>query len=205
MEFYGNSIANIRRKVVEYIYKNGELVEDQREEKTLEVKNLLLHLTGKNRQSAEKGLTEVLDRDFAKGLITEKTAKEKADAFDYSYGWQIREEDALPKVIRLLRQNPNTRRAYLPVFHPKNVGSKKEIPCCTGINILIRDEVLELTTIFRSNEMFIAFMTDCKGFCDFQVWLARTLGYQWGDYHHFVGSAHLRLSDEDGILKLLEM
>jgi thymidylate synthase len=204
-EIYGKSIAELRKKTVDYIYSNGDLVIDQREEKTKECRYLHLILTGKNRLGAEKGLTEVLDKDFADGLIKDDVAKQKGEAFDYAYGWQIRKNDMLNKTIELLKGQPETRRAYIPVFHPDNVYSSLEVPCCVGIYILIRDEALELTTVFRSNEMFIAAMTDIKGYCDFQEWLAKKLGYELGDYHQFVMSAHLRMSDLDGIKKLLGM
>lgn len=203
-EIVGKSISELRYKVVDLIYREGEYVLDQRGEATKEYRYILLTLLGNNRQSAEKGLTEILDKDFADGLIKDDIAEFKGHAFDYAYGCQMRKSDILNKTIELLKKDPVTRRAYIPIFHPDNVGSDLEVPCCIGLDILIRDEVLELTTIFRSNEMFTAAMTDIKGYCDFQEWLAKKLGYAVGAYHQFICSAHLRMSDEDGIGRLLK-
>jgi len=202
-EIIGRSISEIRFNVVDLIYKNGELVIDQRGEITKEYRYILLTLKGNNRMSAEKGLTEVLDSDFADGLIKYEIAKQKGESFEYAYGWQIRKEDILSKTLDLLKRDSVTRRAYIPIFHPDNVGSHLEVPCCVGLDILIRDDALEMTTIFRSNEMYIAAMTDMKGYCDFQAWIAKKLGYEVGDYHQFICSAHLRMSDDDGIKRLL--
>lgn len=204
MEITGKTISELRYKVVDLIYNHGEAVTDQRGEATREYRYILLSLVGNNRQSAENGLTEILDNDFADGLIKDDVAKQKGEAFHYAYGWQMRKEEILNKTIALLKKDPVTRRAYIPIFHPDNVGSSLEVPCCVGLDILIRDDALELTTIFRSNEMFTAAMTDIKGYSDFQEWLAKKLGYSLGDYHHFICSAHLRMSDEDGIRRLLK-
>ena len=198
-------IRDLRSMAVKHIWENGEEVVDERGEITLECRNMELIHVGQSRLSAECGLTSVLDQDFAKGLIDDEMARKKGEQFDYAYGWQMRKYDILPKIIKKLRENPNTRRAYIPLFHPDNVGSTEEVPCCTAIDILIRDGVLFMTTFFRSNEMYQAAMTDIYGFCAFQEHLAKRLGYHPGEYHQYICSAHLRMSDEDGIKKLLEL
>jgi thymidylate synthase len=111
----------------------------------------------------------------------------------------------LRKVIDILRKDHSTRRAWIPILHPDQVGSKKEIPCCVGMDLKIRDNKLIMTTVFRSNDMFGAAESDIYGYRMLQKYLAFLLHVDVGNYYQISLSAHLRMSDEDGIRKLLKV
>lgn len=198
------SIAEARYEACKLIMNEGEDHWDERGELTKEIKNLCIWLTGKNRYPAGSSTQIVLGEDFRKGLIDDKTAVERGTTFDYGYGLELREDDALRKTIQLLKEHPETRRACIPILKPRHVASKDEIPCFVTLDFLLRDEILDETMFARSNENFYAMINDIYGFTGLQEWVAKLLGVEVGDYTQFACSAHLRIgSDEDGINQLL--
>lgn len=197
------TIKGLRYKVTKEIYNRGETIIDDRNEETREVYDVMLVLEGVGCDQSDEPIIARLNTDFAEGLISDIKAWEKDEQFDYSYGAQMRKEDMLKKCIERLRKNPFTRRTYIPIFHPYHVGCSSEIPCCVGMDLKIRDGKLVMTTIFRSNEMFIAAQSDIYGYRMLQKYIAFLLRVEVGIYVQMSISAHLRMSDEDGIKRLL--
>jgi thymidylate synthase len=69
--------------------------------------------------------------------------------------------------------------------------SRKEVPCTTTLQFLIRDSLLHMITTMRSNDAYMGLPHDVFCFTMLQELMARTLGYDLGTYRHFVGSLHL--------------
>jgi thymidylate synthase len=197
------TIKGLRYKTVKAIRADGYFLKDQRKEETQELYNLLLVLLGTGCDQSDDPLTAILNTDFAEGLIYALKAWLKDQQFDYSYGAQMRKQEMLKKVIEMLRRDHSTRRGWIPILHPEQVGSKKEIPCCVGMDLKIRDEKLLMTTVFRSNEMFQAAQSDIYGYRMLQKYIAWLLRVEVGIYCQLSISAHLRMSDMDGIDRLL--
>lgn len=205
MEVRAKTIAELRHMAVDAIYRNGAVVIDERGERIKELINMHLVLEGKGCDQSKDPLIARLNIDFAEGLISDNIAWLKDALFHYSYGAQMRKDDMLYKCIDKLRKNPSTRRAYIPILHPYHVGSELEIPCCVGMDLKIRDGKLIMTTIFRSNEMFIAAQSDIFGYRSLQKHIAFLLRVEMGEYHQISISAHIRESDMNGINKLLDI
>lgn len=62
--------------------------------------------------------------------------------------------DQFREVIRLLKEDPSTRRAVMSIFDPgADYGSSKDIPCNNWLHFLSRDGVLNLHVAIRSNDL----------------------------------------------------
>lgn len=62
--------------------------------------------------------------------------------------------DQFTKVIRLLKDNPTTRRAVMSIFDPAvDYRDSKDIPCNNWLHFLARDGVLDLHVAIRSNDL----------------------------------------------------
>lgn len=201
--FRVKSITEAHSKVVPYIWENGDLVKDERGEWIKEIMDLTVIFEGPNMSPLEGKLNERFAIDFAKGLIDTNLALKKGDSFHYSYGACMRELDMLNKVIAMLRKNPTTRRAVIPIFQPVHVGSKLEVPCWATVQQLIRNGKLHTIDYFRSNDMWGGAPSDYYGIRALQWYIAFILRVEVGDYIHHVGSAHLRMSDESAIKQYL--
>lgn len=202
-EIICTTIPEAHRCFVSQIWKHGKEVEDQRGDLTRELLNVHVWIKGPDCTHVPGALNETLDNDFALGLISDVMAAKKAEEFDYSYGDRARRRFQLEYVVGKLKNTPETRRAYLPLYLPEDNGTYAEVPCCVGLDVIIRNGRLDLTTIFRSNDIFGAFPADTWGYRALQAYFCEVIGVKMGDYHSYIISAHLIMHRETEIKKFL--
>ena len=68
---------------------------------------------------------------------------------------------------------------------------RKEIPCTTTFQFMVRDNRVHMLTTMRSNDAYIGLPHDVFCFSMLQEIIACSLGSDLGTYRHFVGSMHL--------------
>lgn len=111
------------------------------------------------------------------------------------YGPRIfgqRGHDQLENAIRLLRESPATRRAFIQIFNAEdNAKRHKEVPCTTGLQFLLREGKLHLVANMRSNDAYFGLPHDVFCFTMLQEMVARILGVELGRYWHSAASMHL--------------
>ncbi len=196
-----NTIPEAHYRTVYHAYNMGREITDQRGDVTRELYNLCVVIPTDDISHCEG--FERLDDDFAEGLINKDVALKKGKDFVYSYGDRIWFLNQLDKIIKLLIENTETRRAYIPIFDKIDNCGAVDIPCCTSIQFLIRDNKLHLIVYFRSNDVFYALPSDIFGFRTLQKYVSEKVDTPIGSYTHFIASAHVRMTDEDAIKKLL--
>lgn len=112
------------------------------------------------------------------------------------YGPRIRSFDGfdqLKNVVDLLKKDPNTRRAVISIWDPReDFADSKDIPCNNWLHFLARDGVLDLNIATRSNDI----MWGWSGinFFEWSVLLeivASCSGLKVGNLHFNVSSMHL--------------
>ena len=119
--------------------------------------------------------------------------------------FNMRNHDQIANVITLLRKKPESRRAVIQLFNAEDlVGHRKEIPCTSTLQFMIRRGRLNLLTSMRSNDAYKGLPHDVFAFTMLQEILARTLGVDLGTYKHSVGSLHLYESDRAGAQQFLD-
>lgn len=69
----------------------------------------------------------------------------------------------LSDVVELLRRDPLTRQAYLPIFFPEDtgVGDGGRKPCTLGYQFIMRDDKLHVYYPMRSCDLLRHFRDDC--------------------------------------------
>jgi thymidylate synthase len=108
----------------------------------------------------------------------------------------------LATVIRLLRDQPSTRRAVIQLFEPADLlDDHKDVPCTCTLQFLNRGSGLDVVVYMRSNDVFIGLPHDLFCFSMIQELVARSLGCDVGHYIHLAGSLHL-YDDRDGAARL---
>jgi thymidylate synthase len=111
-----------------------------------------------------------------------------------AYGPRLKSKnkDQLKWIVDLLKSKPQSRRAVIPIYHPKDTHSNlQEVPCTCTLQFLIRGGRLEMITHMRSNDAFIGLPGDIFSFTMIQEIVARSLGIEVGTYKHLIGSLHL--------------
>lgn len=112
------------------------------------------------------------------------------------YGPRIRNwrgVDQLAAIVRLLRENPNSRRAVISVFDPaQDFVESRDIPCNNWIHCYIRDGALHLNIAVRSNDIMWGFSgINTFEWSVIQEMLAYWTGVRVGTTTFFISSLHL--------------
>jgi thymidylate synthase len=106
--------------------------------------------------------------------------------------FDMRGNDQFRNVLDLLRHKPHSRRAVIQLFNAEDIAKeRKEIPCTSTLQFLIRDGKLDLIVTMRSNDAYLGLSHDVFCFTMVQELVARSLHVELGTYTHFVGSLHL--------------
>lgn len=114
------------------------------------------------------------------------------DIVNSNYGYLWSENDQLQKTIDQLKQDPNTRQAWITIFDGKNKDQfKKDTPCTLSIGFQIFDGKLNMTVTMRSNDIWYGFCNDQYCFSKLQELVANSLGMQMGLYYHFTANLHV--------------
>jgi thymidylate synthase len=110
-----------------------------------------------------------------------------------NYGQYVWDEGQFQHCFKLLRQDPDSRRAMI-MFNRREVamsGTNDHI-CTTSLQFLLRERKLNLITTMRSNELNFGFRTDAVFFTMLQEIMAALLGVDMGIYCHNAGSLHVK-------------
>lgn len=109
----------------------------------------------------------------------------------------------LADVIALLKSNPETRQAFLPVYFPEDTGAThgKRIPCTIGYQFIYRHNQLNVIYFIRSCDAYRHFRNDIYLTMRLAQWVAKETGLDLmpgrplGTLQMVIGSFHIFKSD----------
>jgi thymidylate synthase len=106
-----------------------------------------------------------------------------------AYGPRIIQQ--LRSVVRLLQQDPSTRRAVVSIYDGRqdHVDSR-DIPCPISMQFLVRHGVLHCLTSFRSQNIVMVYPYDIFLFTMLHEWVAVQAGIPLGMHYQHNGSVH---------------
>lgn len=156
---------------------------------TYAVGELLYYLSGSNLLSP-----------IAKLAPFWKSISPDGETVNSAYGHKIHnyfDFDQWEYVKHLLSNDPQSRRAIIHIKPPEEDSlCEKDTPCTLTLQFQIVDEKLTLTTVMRSNDIWLGFPYDVFCFTSLQQLMAYELNYEIGEYCHFVGNMHLYKKDK---------
>ena len=99
--------------------------------------------------------------------------------------------DQVQQVIKILKADPNSRRALINFNVPntKRLETKDEI-CTIALVFELREGKLDCTCIMRSNDIWLGVPYDVVFFTSLQRHIADGLGVAYGKYTHYAVSLH---------------
>lgn len=125
-----------------------------------------------------------------------------------AYGWLMKGAfgfDQIETVIKLLKADPNSRRAVINLNTPNShVIETKDEPCTIALQFMIRKGNLDCTAIMRSNDIWFGTPYDVAFFTELQKYIAQRLEVGYGWYTHFATSLHLYDRDYDKVCDVLD-
>lgn len=109
-----------------------------------------------------------------------------------NYGWQWKRNDQIGKVIKLLQDKPDTRKATISIYDGKEIDTySKDTPCTYAIQFTILNGRLDMAVLMRSNDIWYGFCNDQFCFSMLQNDIASILNVEIGSYYHFAHNLHL--------------
>ena len=151
------------------------------------------------------------DLDFIRFYIRDYPPKEATGSIEEAYGPRLigsgefgQSYDQLERVIYQLKNKPDTRRAVISILQANDLEPERaEAPCTVALQFIRRRGRLHMIAMMRSNDAYLGFPHDVFCFTMIQELIARSLGVQVGDYHHFATSLHLYEEDVDRVSNYL--
>jgi thymidylate synthase len=103
-----------------------------------------------------------------------------------NWGERLFGSGGVTKIVNLLRTNPHSRRAYLPVFTPDDLGyESRNLPCLVGCQFTVSGVFLEMYVTMRAQAAVGVFPYDLFVLTMLQEYVAVRLGLEVGRYVHF--------------------
>ena len=123
--------------------------------------------------------------------IWERMADSKGNVMS-NYGWQMYRNNQLDYVIAKLRNEKDTRHAAISIYDCKeHEFYKKDTPCTYAIQFTIYNDVLNMSVLMRSNDLWYGFCNDQYCFSMIQKLVADELNMEVGEYYHYAHNLHL--------------
>jgi len=191
--FVFRSIAEAYEKLVPYILENGF---EQQSERGLtrflpytliEVTNPKIRRVPSKYPLGRKAIEDYIDC-FLNGYSNHD--------FVYTYHDRIvqygcNDVNQLEYVIDKLKENKNTRRAYISVWNPCQDTRTNEIPCLVGIHFQVINDNLIIQTIMRSQDLLLAFPSNLLAFSRLGEKVANEVGLPFKRLIHYVMNLHI--------------
>lgn len=107
-----------------------------------------------------------------------------------AYGPRIRHQ--LPRVVDLLRRDPDTRQAVLTIWNgQEHATPSRDVPCTLSIQFRLRDDRLSVRATMRSSDVVLGAPYDWWMFSRLGMSVASVLGVELGSFVLTTGSMHL--------------
>ena len=113
---------------------------------------------------------------------------------NYGYQWQrgYNHVSQIEHVIKLLKDNPETRQAAISIYDGKeHPDYKTDTPCTYAVQFTVLDGKLNMSVVMRSNDLWYGFCNDQYQFSNLQMLVAYETAYDVGTYYHFAHNLHL--------------
>ena len=109
-----------------------------------------------------------------------------------NYGWQWEREHQLDKVVAMLKETPNTRKATISIYDGKEISEyRNDTPCTYAVQFTIREGRLHMSVYMRSNDLWFGFCNDQYCFSELLLMVADRLDLPVGEYYHHAHNMHI--------------
>ncbi len=181
-------------RIVRKIMQSGMLRVDERGIETRWCDNVMIHIMN----PLENRVTELYP--FSEKVLKEKYATQLLNPnrlnFDYTYGerlnaWGDGEINQIEYVVKKLKESPKSRRAIATTWDPRKDTIRDEVPCLNHFVFMTREEVLDISVMIRSNDMFGAWLANVFALGELLVHVANRTNLEVGTVTTISVNAHV--------------
>lgn len=136
------------------------------------------------------GIPPVTNTDTIQQYFEEYIIGTKPPTTNESYTYASRIGMQLPKVMDMLRDYPDTNQAAIIVGHSEDLDLH-DPACLRAINFKVVNNQLELTSFWRSNDVWAGFPTNLGGLSLLLSHVAEYIGKEVGAMNYCCDGAHV--------------
>lgn len=118
--------------------------------------------------------------------------------FAYTYSERFAINQQVWRIIRELRENPDSRQLYVSLWDPHHDCERlgvRRVPCSLGWHFLFRNERLHVTYFMRSCDFVTHFQNDVWLTLKLLHYVAENAGFKPGRFSQFINSFHVYEKD----------
>lgn len=99
--------------------------------------------------------------------------------------------DQITQLIDMIKNNPNSRRLMVSAWNVAQVGNMALPPCHSLFQFYVADGKLSCQLYQRSADVFLGVPFNIASYALLTMMIAQVTGYEYGDFVHTFGDAHL--------------
>ncbi len=115
-----------------------------------------------------------------------------------NYGFLWNQDNQLDKIVTMLKNDKDTRRAVITLYDGKLIGSYNKDTVCT-LNIIFQIEkiknskydILHMSVLMRSNDLIYGFCNDQFCFSNLMKLVSNRTDCHIGTYFHYTANMHI--------------
>lgn len=143
--------------------------------------------------------------------IWDEWADENGD-LGHVYGYQWRSWktpdgqtiDQIANLVKSLKENPDSRRHIVSAWNVADIDNMALPPCHALFQFYIADGKLSCQLYQRSADLFLGVPFNIASYALLTMMLAQVCGYQYGEFIHTFGDAHIYLNHLEQVHTQLE-
>lgn len=200
-EIKANSINQAFVIALSFLLNEGQQVEIAQDTKgkrsggsTIELLNLVITIEKPSTYVSIPPELSNVTKKFMDGMLLRDTDKPQSR----------RIKNQKQDIIDLLKRRPTTRKACIAVCEADDKKAPYSV-CISNSQFIIRDNKLHQSVLYRSHDIWNAFLWNTKGNIMLQYEVAEELELEIGTYTEFVISAHIYSIDKEKVEKYLDL
>lgn len=193
MEILGTSLSETWEKSIRRLIEDETpLVPTQHGVMAKELQNLVMIIDGpfQERRISEKySFPEKFRTDYTESLLESYSTAEILHSRMYKYGNS--KLNQFERCIKILQEEWYSRRAVMTLWKPEEDLFSPFPPCICSLQMIVRQNKLDLVVIMRSNDAWLSAHLDMLALTNIQRVIAETLKLRCGRYIHHAVSYHI--------------
>jgi len=195
MDFSSTTIARGWEESIEYLLKNGNVVDSQRGMRTLEITNAVFrisHPLSEPKVSPKYSYSS----DFISGFLSDmEDIHEGVSIGNRIYNYGETRINQFERIIDELKNDHFSRRAVLNLWAPDQDSTSEHPPCAVTLQLYVRDGLLHMTSFMRSVDAWMLAIPDMLAFTKFQENVGGRLQIRVGTFTQIAVSYHIYEKD----------
>ena len=187
-KFYGNNMTDVWLQILDFVMKYGDEKDTEYKMKMKEIIDVVAVIKG------DEEMSRFLEKSDVDNYYNTIFSKIKPKDIEYTYGERLfsyNGVDQIKKISELIKKTSYTRRAISVIWDVLKDSVSENPPCLTQIVWNVKDNKLHQTCIFRSHDIFGAWLLNIYAMRKIQKQVSEFTEIDIGNLIIISNSAHI--------------